>query len=315
MPLSLPQIRDYRDLARMADVEPHALLRMSTSPARYYRCFSIPKRSGQRRTISEPLPQLKRVQRFLLSALLKRLPCPPCAMAFRPGVSLRENALCHLGQPWILKVDLRDYFDTLREPRVFALYQSLGYSGPVSTLLTKLCVLNHRLPQGAPTSPCLSNLLTRDLDGRLNALCAQRALHYTRYADDITISGAFQVRELLPQVLSAVKECGLLVNYEKIAVLGRHELQSVTGVAVNEKLQVPRRDRRRLRLELFCIQKYGLPAHLRYHGLSPLEGFAYCEHLLGRVGFCLQINPWDREMQAYREYLTGLLKECMALQG
>lgn len=267
---------------------------------RYYRVFSVPKKNGQLREISEPLPSLKEIQRWILENILIKIPVNPAAKAFRPNYSIKENARFHTGQPKILTVDIKDFFPSIQPGRVFNVFRRIGYSPHVSSFLTDLCSLDGGLPQGAPTSPALSNLVMRSFDNRLLEFARNNKIRYTRYADDITISGDFDADNLKSFVYRAISEFGFLVNDEKTRLLKNTQRQLVTGIVVNHGLRVSRSYRMRLRQISYFIQKFGIEGHM---ARIEEERSNYREHLLGRAGFANFIRSGEREALKLREIL------------
>jgi hypothetical protein len=157
-------------------------------PRFHYRPFSIAKPDGRERRLLAPSPALKTLQRRLLDHYLAQIPVHACAMAFRPGSSIVHNARAHARQRLIATVDVRDFFESTCAARVRAFFVRQGWSGEELQTLLRLCVYRNGLPQGAPTSPCLSNLVNVPLDERLGRLAQQTGAVYTRYGDDLTFS-------------------------------------------------------------------------------------------------------------------------------
>lgn len=306
----LPIIYTAEHFSQLVGIKTEYLYAMANCQAKYYRKFSIPKNNGSKRQISEPLPTLKNIQQFILQNILYKIPCSPYSKAFIRGRSLKDNAKFHRGQKVILKIDIKNYFGSLHGFEVYHFYQRLGYQEPLCILFTKLCILSNSLPQGAPTSPYLSNLLTIKLDDDIFGFCQQRdSLRYTRYADDITISGEFCAKEIIPSISKIIQDNCLSVNYNKIHVVGKHNQQVVTGVVVNEKLQAPKEYRRMIRLEIYYIKKHGLLNHINKKSPPVTDTKLYCQKLLGKINYCLQLNPKDTIMQEYKDYLIGLIKQ------
>lgn len=303
----LPIIYDIHHFSQLIGIRLDFLLAISNSPRKFYRYFTIPKKSGKFRKIAEPLPILKDIQHYILHNILKKIPCSIYAKAFKPRASLKGNAKFHRNQQTLIKLDITDYFSNLHESKVFYLFfHTFGYSKSLSTLLTKLCTLNGGLPQGAPTSPYLSNLLTIDMDTAIFQFCSENGgLRYTRYADDISISGSMNPSSVIHAVTQIVSDNGLKINKLKTAVIKHHRRQIVTGVVVNQKLQAPKNYRKSIRLEMYYCQKYGLISHLQENDKSstPLDAASYCQSLLGKINYCLQLNAYDTEMKRYREYM------------
>jgi RNA-directed DNA polymerase len=269
------------------------------STTTHYRRFTIPKRSGGERVISAPMQRLKHVQHWILERILDRLPVGEPAHGFRTGRSIVSNAVPHVGAAIVVNVDLRDFFPTVTYPRVKGMFVKLGYSEEVATVLALLCTEPdiseteldgvryyvargpRRLPQGAPTSPAITNRLCRRLDRRIAGWANKHGFVYTRYADDLTLSTkdrAARVGSCLQLVRKVVAAEGFEVHPEKVRVVRRGRRQEVTGVVVNERVSVPRVELRKFRALLHHIAKDG-PAGKRWgHGggdvLAAALGFA-----------------------------------------
>lgn len=256
----------------------------------FYRSFEILKKSGGVRKIDEPLPNLKIIQRWILENILYKINVSPYAKGFVPGRSIRENARFHRDQDMVLTIDIKNFFPSLSIIHVTSIFKSFGYSQRISFVLAKLCTLNGTLPQGASTSPALSNLIFLPLDKRIAEYCRKREIRYTRYADDLTFSGNFFDGSLIRFVRSVLSSLRLTINDSKTRLMKRHERQEVTGVVVNKKLQAPIEIRRNLRQAIFYIEKYGLDNHLMKINENRAN---YVSHLLGCATFILFLNPND----------------------
>ncbi len=236
------------ELARRLDVPEDALQNLRPS----YQEFSIPKRAGGMRRIHAPDPHLKALQRRILRRLLQRLPLHPCATGFRKGHSIASHAAFHAGKAVVVHMDVRDFFPTTHAKRVDAYFRKIGWSKEAARLLVRLCTHEKALPQGAPTSPCLSNLLNYGLDARMAGLAAKHSGAYSRYADDLSFSFAEDTPQEYRAVIRGAKN--ILRDYgyrhhtkKKLHIRRRHERQIVTGLVVNEGVALPRETRRWLR--------------------------------------------------------------------
>ena len=212
----------------------------------------IPKRSGGERVLSVPSEELKSLQRRLLRRLLKRLRCHPAARGFQPGESIVTNALPHVGRAVVVRLDLKDFFPATAAWRVHRYFRRIGWNRPAARLLTRLCTHQGGLPQGAPTSPRLSNLINYRLDRRIAALASKLEVGYTRYADDITLSFPTDDRDRVRYLIRFVRRVAAAEGYRvhgqrKMRVRRRHQQQCVTGLVVNAGVRLPRRTRRWLR--------------------------------------------------------------------
>jgi hypothetical protein len=168
------------------DLRELASIRMG--PRYHYRPVVIAKPDGRQRRLLAPSPALKTLQRRLLDDYLAQIPVHARATAFRSGSSIVHNARAHARQQLIATVDLRDFFESTRAARVRAFFIKQGWRHEALRTLMRLCVYQNGLPQGAPTSPCLSNLVNLPLDERLWRLAQRTGAIYTRYGDDLTFS-------------------------------------------------------------------------------------------------------------------------------
>lgn len=217
-----------------------------------YHVFSVPKRSGGQRQIAAPLEPLKGTQRAILRRLLARLRAHPAATGFERGQSIVTNALRHEGKAVVVRMDLKDFFGATSAAKVHAFFRSLGWGSEASDLLTALTTREGGLPQGAPTSPRLANLVNRGLDARLAGLAMKVGATYTRYADDMTFSFDAPDRKKTHVLIHAVRLIAKSEGYEiherkKLHIRRRHDRQVVTGLVVNERVNLPRKTRHRLR--------------------------------------------------------------------
>ncbi len=290
------------DLAEMLSISPKLMYKLSNQTTQFYRIFKVPKKSGGFRTIDAPAPILKLVlQRILRAVLAGRRPSP-IATAFRHNHSIKDNARPHVGQKVILKLDIKDFFPSLKSPAVFSLFKELGFSENVTVLLTKLCTLYGHLPQGAPTSPCLSNLLMKPVDNEIVTRFADRDINITRYADDFTFSGDLSdddIREIIHACRTAIAGLGLKLNSRKIHVLRAGNRQAVTGLVVNQVVRAPREMRRQLRQTMYYLNKFG------EHDWEKLDE-PTLNHLLGIANFIWDADRANPEFDGYRQQLLEI---------
>jgi RNA-directed DNA polymerase len=270
------------------------------STVSHYVRFQIPKKTGGVRAISAPLPRLKQAQQWILDNILEQVVLHPSAHGFRRGRSIVTNAQPHVAAQVVINLDLQDFFPSISYQRVKGIFSSLGYSEAVATILGLLCTepnitqveLDNRnyyiaqgvrhLPQGAPCSPALTNILCRRLDRRLNGLATSRGFVYTRYADDLTFSTTDQDRlkdigNIMKGVGSIVVHEGLQIHPDKTRVLRPAQHQEVTGIVVNKQLNVDRATLQKFRATLYQIEKDGLAGKSWGKGgdvLMAIEGFA-----------------------------------------
>lgn len=219
-----------------------------------YRSVAIPKKRGGYRRLRVPDAMTKKLQRAVLHRVLRGLRAHPVATGFERGLSIVENALPHARQAIVVSTDIVDFFPSTTAERVDAYFRRVGWNAEAAAILTKLTTDGGGLPQGAPTSPRLSNLVNYSLDVRLTRHAARRSAVYTRYADDITFSfprewkgTGKRVRGLLQLTRRQLRVLGYELHHGKTTIRRRHQRQEVTGLVVNDGVRLPREVRRRLR--------------------------------------------------------------------
>ncbi|MPM98660.1 hypothetical protein SDC9_145848 [bioreactor metagenome] len=183
------------------------------------------------------------------------------------------------------------------------MFLGVGYNLQVSVFLARLCCLRESLPQGAPTSAYLSNLIMRSFDANISKYCTENKIRYTRYADDLTFSGDMNISKLLHVVDRELKYFGFRRNKKKLKVMRSGTRQIVTGIVVNEVQQLSREYRLKIRQEVHYLQKFGLDDHLSH---SNEVRSNYLSHLIGKIQYALFINPKDKKMLAYLDVVKRL---------
>ena len=247
--------------------------------------FEIPKSSGGLRRISAPVLKLRWIQRWILENVLQNIPLRDCATAYTRNKSIVHNAAPHTHKAVIVKLDLEDFFPSITFGRVLGVYQEIGYTHSVAALLTKLSCHKDRLPQGAPTSPALSNLVCRRLDSRLSGLAEHLGFAYTRYADDLTFSGSIRPEALIRAVERIVQDEGFTLAKHKTHITRSGQSQQVTGLVVNKKVNIPRKYYRRVRAIVHNCQVRG--ARSQNKDDDPL----FKARLYGHAQYILGVNP------------------------
>ncbi|MBR03048.1 MAG: hypothetical protein CL394_06960, partial [Acidiferrobacteraceae bacterium] len=206
--------------------------------------------SGGSRTITVPPGLLKSFQRRVLEHGLNGIPLHGAATGFRPGVSIKDNAKAHCGKKIIVNVDVESCFPSVSFKQIHRACRSVGkgwLSDRAIFLLTQLCSYNGALPTGAPTSPALLNIVFRAADQAIHNVAERHGFVYTRYADDLTFSGDESPLRILPFVRDVIGDLGLRLDHKKTQIYRKGRRQMVTGLVANEKPNVPRPIRRRLR--------------------------------------------------------------------
>jgi retron-type reverse transcriptase len=288
----------------------------------HYRRFTIPKRDGTERPIWAPLPKLKEAQHWVLYNIAERLRVHGAAHGFLPGRSIATNAELHGDSKTVLKMDLKNFFPTVTFPRVKGIYRKAGYREQVATLLALICTESPReivkrngktyyvslgprcLPQGAPTSPALSNTVCLKLDARLEGIARKFGWRYSRYADDMTFSlprshkGKPGLGSLIGLVKKTAASEGFQVNDEKTSVVRSGARQKVTGLVVNDDFgpRSPRSLKRNIRAAIHNL-KNG----------KPLKDGETMESLRGMIAFiCMTERERGQALAADLDAAAGL---------
>ncbi len=270
-----------------------------------YRIYKIKKRNGKYRTIYEPNSLLKHIQRQILVNILNNKSISKYAKAYHKGISLKDNAIPHINKDIILKLDIKDFFENISFMDIYNSCFPIEYfPKSVGMLLTTLCTYDDHLTQGSPTSAYISNLVMKEFDEELGLWCENSNISYTRYSDDMTFSGNFNPSEVIKKVRNMLYKLGLELNNDKIHVVTKNFSQSVTGLIVNEKVQVSIKYRKEIRKEVYYISKFGLSSHLKRLNIS--DSNKYLNSLLGKILYVLQINKDDKEFIKYKEIISKL---------
>jgi len=243
------------EIASFLGISPKLVGHMAVKPNEYYRSFKIKKKNGKFREITAPRVFLKTVQRYLLDCILTPLKLHPSAVGFRRELSVRNGAERHVGRKFAWNIDLKDFFPSITKKSVLILFEKIGFPKKSAFFLSGLCCLQERLPQGAPTSPAISNLIFYGADESIFREAKKHSIIYTRYADDLSFSSDQPIQPSFQKaVLEIVKLSGFRINSEKSRLMGPRCRREVTGLTVNQKVSVPRETRRNLRARFHpCI--------------------------------------------------------------
>lgn len=300
---NLPLIESAEDLALLmkTDIKTIRFLSFNRTVSRvsHYKQFQIPKKAGGFRKISAPMPKLKLAQHWILENILNKLPVHKNAHGFALQKSIASNATPHIKKEVLINIDLKDFFPSIHYPRVKGMYRALGYNEKIATVLALICTEsetdeveldnikyyvksgNRALPQGAPTSPAITNYLCRRLDARFTGLAKKYNFEYTRYADDLTFScekyNAEEFKKFLGFVKKTIKSEGFTIHPDKFKVLRKGSKHEVTGIVVNEKLSVDRKKIKNFRATLYQVEKNGVEGrnwNYSSNFLASLKGYA-----------------------------------------
>lgn len=331
--LNLPAIISLNHLATRARV-PYPYLRgiVARSHVDAYRKFSVRKRSGGRRFIHVPAPPLAHVQKWISTFILRNVPVHSASFAFAPGGSIFRCASRHCGAHWLIKMDITGFFESISEIQAFHCFKELGYQPLVSFELARIVTVGpseqsprHRdpvwrirkkndvipaystgalgyLPQGAPTSPMLSNIVMKPLDARIADAARKAGLIYTRYSDDLTFSTPVKTfrRTNASSFIHAVEDilssAGFRPQHRKTKVIPPGIRKIVLGLNVDsDKPKLRREFKDNLRLHLYYLTKFGPTGHAKVRQFETIWGMK--AHLRGLIDFANMIEPnYAKEM-------------------
>lgn len=307
---NLPFIYDTFQLSAFLGIPLKVMFRMVRKGCNaLYILHTIKKKSGGERQLYSPTSVLKRCQWEILDEILNNIPVSEYATAYKRGISLDRNASPHIGKKYLLKMDITDFFDSITFDQVYSsAFNTRYFPKHIGVILTNLCCRNDILPQGAPTSPAISNIVMKNFDNNLGNWCKKHGINYTRYCDDMTFSSDKPIYNLYIKAQKMLDEMGFEINEKKTRFVTSAARQSVTGITVNQKLTVPREYKRELRKQIYYILKFGPKSYLAYMTQDFLsdniEGDALrlINSVVGKINYVLSVekgpgNDYFKEAQ------------------
>jgi RNA-directed DNA polymerase len=338
----LPAILTLRHLAHLTGADYRYLRGVTERSSDPYKPFLIRKRSGGARAISAPEPQLAAVQKWISRNVLNNLRPHAASCAYAPKSSPARCATRHLGAAWIIKVDIHDFFESISERSVYAVFRAAGYQPLVAFELARLCTrqphgqearnpkwhierstpssikayktwATGHLPQGAPSSPMLANLASWRLDVKLQALADRNTLTYTRYSDDIIFSGdrrfsAKRAGTLLTEVDRIFKAFGHTLHRKKVSVAPPGARKIVLGLLVDgNQLRLTKNYRARLADHIRGIEKFGLRAHAESRHFASIWGMV--RHIKGLLSYAAAVEGKEATNPQRERLQSALIRE------
>jgi RNA-directed DNA polymerase len=241
----LSSVLDSKELCKLLDVSEDSFTYAVKQAPRLYRQIFLSKTGGGSREINAPTDKLKIIQRAILDKILILEPLSNCVYGFGKGRSIIENAKLHAENDFLLSLDIKNFFPSVHHTRVNRVFTELGAAPFCAGRLTALSTYKYCLPQGAPSSPYIATLALKNLDKRIVKLCAENSLVYSRYFDDIVISGGRRAHGVLTTVGQIVESEGYKVHTgpDKLRFAGRGEEKIVTGIVIKDgQLCTPKAD-------------------------------------------------------------------------
>lgn len=337
-PYDIPSILSLKHLSRRTKINYKELRNfVNRKNVHAYKKFSIWKRSGGKRFIYVPAPNLKHVQQWFNEYILKQIPVHQASHAFTVGNSIKKCALKHCGARWLIKLDIANFFESISEIQVFRLFRDLGYQPLVSFEMARLCTLPTSwpskrdrykqwrvrkenqiisdysqellgyLPQGAATSPLISNLVMRTCDENLSNIAKKYKLTYTRYSDDLSFSTRSQdfcrsdARNITFEVYKVLSKAGYRAQDRKTKIIPPGSKKIILGLNVDGDLpRLQKEYKNRIRQHLYYIKKLGIDVHVSNRGFDSIWGFK-C-HLRGMIDYANMIEP-DYAQESLQKFL------------
>ena len=307
--LGIPYFETLEDFSRTIGLSTKLIYLLTNNTDNYYHFKEIPKKNGSTRIIAIPSYTLKITQRWISQNILNKLRPSDYAMAFRRCTNdnrfdIKTNAYYHSDSLYGLSIDLCDFFPSISAAKVYSIFKGIGYNKTASTILTNLCTLENKLPQGAVCSPALSNLICNRLDNRLVGLCSKRGILYTRYADDMYFScdNKGLLLKVYPIIEKIIISEGFIINQNKLHYHTPKNKQVITGVLVSypngkQELKAPKEMKRRIRAEIFrCIMT---------------GNYESAEHIKGEIAYVCFIQSENSRnfKQAIIQYINKTSKK------
>ncbi|WP_267403537.1 MULTISPECIES: reverse transcriptase family protein [unclassified Chryseobacterium] len=312
---NLPVIFSLKHFSILLNMEYSELIQIITIRNSLYKFYQIKKKNGRGyRQIVVPYSNIRYIQNFIKTEILDKIIINEHATGFVKGKSILDNARAHKNQEEILNVDLFKFFDSITERRIYGIFKSLGYAKNLALDFAKLTTVKlpeeylntfkdqefklYReivkandcvLPQGAPTSPILSNLVANRLDFRLSRLANKLGVNYSRYADDITFSGNYDETPTFKLLSKIIIDEGFRINWKKAKISKKGRLQLVTGLTVSNDVHVHRKFKKEVKKHIYGCLNFGVESHIHYIQKGDVR--FYKEWLLGKIYYINSIEP------------------------
>jgi len=264
-------MESHSQLATRLELSLPVIEQIAESASQRYHVYPLVM-GTKKRWIEAPDAELKLIQRKLLDRVLYRSAPTKWAHGFVRGRSIVTGAEPHVGRKWVVNLDIKDFFPSVTRRQVARCIEPVCETVAEIELIANLVTRRGRLPQGAPTSPHLANLVVRRMDARLAGLAETNGWNYTRYADDMSFSGDTAPEAIIKTATTIVRQSGFGLSAEKTQIRGQHQRQCVTGLTVNERVAISKTQRRLLRSMLHKLEVNGVSVDGRHASLDEITG-------------------------------------------
>ena len=287
-----------RSLAYLLGIHCRTLWGFVWSKSQQYHCFAISKRGkgGGRRDIQNPKKRLKYLQKVMLVRILNKIPVGDHIGAYVPGRACKDTAAQHVGKGVVISMDIKDFFPSVKRSMIKRFFNYVGYPHRVSSLIAEILTFKNFLPQGAPTSGMMANLVADLLFDR-KIIKDLRKLDknwtYTRYSDDIDLSHPKmqkkeRIYEVIDLIRSRINEAGFQLNERKTKLEPRFRRQKILGIVVNEKINIPRLEYMRIRCMIHNCLMHGFASQVERANVSSTG--ALISHIQGKISYFKQVD-------------------------
>lgn len=288
---NLPVIYDARhvdEILRLYGIKPDC-----------YHIFVIAGKNKERK-ITAPSREIKQRQQWILEEILEKQDVSDNCHGFVKKRSILTNAKMHMGHKNILNLDISNFFPSITETMVIFQFQQMGYSKSAAEALAGVCCYEGKLPQGAPTSPYMSNLILKNMDQDLENFCQKEGITYTRYADDMSFSSNEEIEGFFKDIKFIIGKYSFEINEKKTCYYQDPYRKIVTGLVVKEnEVCIPKKFKRKFRQEIYYCRHLGVQRHLENTGNQERTGFR--EYMYGKAYFIAMVEP-----EAGKKYLEAL---------
>lgn len=290
-------MEELKKISRDIGVNYRYLVNLILFSDKYYFTHTIKKRSGESRIINSPNYEIKALQTWILRNILEKIEISKKAQGFTKGRSIKSNAKPHLNSYSIICLDIKDFFNTIKQSQIIEIFKKSlnGEYKEIADLLAKVCTYRGYLPQGAVTSPYLSNIVLKDADDEIDEFCIKNDICYTRYADDLSLSTKryIEIKEIEVPITKIIEKYGFKINNKKTRLYFIGNRMIVTGIILNsKKLTVGRNLKREIRA---MIHNY----------LKKDEDKVNVDEMLGKIAFLRDIEP-DYYKNNLKKYIRKL---------